>query len=112
MRSLRKIIEFILTETERKRFLLNLPFGPARGFGGISELVAQLTLGLMPEDFVLTPDQVKLLQQDNVVSAAATTERRTLNGLGLGAESFEALVPSYLTRYRKTGQFGTNDAFS
>ncbi len=74
--------------------------------------MAQLTLGLMPEDFVLTPDQVKLLQQDNVVSAVAATERRTLNGLGIGAEPFEALVPAYLTRYRKTGQFGTNDAFS
>jgi uncharacterized protein YbjT (DUF2867 family) len=112
VRSLREIIEFILAETERKRPLLTLPFGPARGFGGISELLAKLTLGLMPEDFVLTPDQVKLLQQDNVVSAAAVAERRTLNGLGIAAESFEALVPAYLTRYRKTGQFGTTGAFS
>jgi uncharacterized protein YbjT (DUF2867 family) len=112
VRSLREIIEFILAETERKRFLLTLPFGPARGFGGISELVAKLTLGLMPEDFVLTTDQVKLLQQDNVVSAAATTARRTLNGLGIAAESFGALVPTYLTRYRKSGQFGANSAFS
>ncbi|MEJ0049840.1 MAG: complex I NDUFA9 subunit family protein [Methylovirgula sp.] len=111
VRTLREIIEFILAETERKRFLMPLPFGPARGFGGISELVAKLTLGLMPEDFVLTTDQVELLQQDNVVSATAAAERRTLNGLGIAAESYEALVPTYLTRYRKTGQFGTNDAF-
>ncbi|HEY0146711.1 MAG TPA: complex I NDUFA9 subunit family protein [Methylovirgula sp.] len=111
VRSLREIIEFILAETERKRFLMSLPFGPARGFGGMSELVAKLTLGLMPEDFVLTTDQVELLQQDNVVSTAASTERRTLNGLGIAAESYEVLVPTYLTRYRKTGLFGTNDAF-
>ncbi len=39
---------------------MSLPFGPARGFGGMSELVAKLTLGLMPEDFVLTTDQVEL----------------------------------------------------
>jgi uncharacterized protein YbjT (DUF2867 family) len=112
VRSLREIIEFILAETGRKRFLLKLPFGPARGFGEINELLAKLTLGLMPEDFVLTTDQVKLLQQDNVVSAAAAAERRTLNGLGIAAESFEALVPTYLLRYRKAGQFGANGAFS
>jgi uncharacterized protein YbjT (DUF2867 family) len=112
VRSLREIIEFILAETGRKRFLLKLPFGPARGFGEINELLAKLTLGLMPEDFVLTTDQVKLLQQDNIVSAAAATERRTLNGLGIAAESFEALVPTYLLRYRKAGQFGANGAFS
>jgi uncharacterized protein YbjT (DUF2867 family) len=112
VRSLREIIEFILAETGRKRFLLTLPFGPARGFGEINELLAKLTLGLMPEDFVLTTDQVKLLQQDNIVSAAAATERRTLNGLGIPAESFEALVPAYLLRYRKAGQFGANGAFS
>ena len=110
VRSLREIIEFILAETERKRFLLTLPFGPARGFGAISELMARLTLGLMPEDFVLTPDQVKLLEQDNIVSAAAMAVRRTLNGLGIAAESFEALVPAYLLRYRKTGQFGADGA--
>ena len=110
VRSLREIIEFILAETERKRFLLTLPFGPARGFGAISELMARLTLGLMPEDFVLTPDQVKLLEQDNIVSAAAMAARRTLNGLGIAAESFEALVPAYLLRYRKTGQFGADGA--
>lgn len=112
VRSLREIIEFILAETERKGLLMTLPFGPARGFGAISELVAKLTLGLMPEDFVLTTDQVVLLQQDNVVSAAASGERRTLNGLGIAAESFETLVPAYLTRYRKGGQFGANGAFS
>ena len=111
VRSLRQIIEFILAETERKRFLLSLPFGPARGFAAISELFAKLMFGLMPEDFVLTPDQVTLLQQDNVVSAAASAERHTLNGLGIAAESFEALVPAYLLRYRKSGLFGANGAF-
>jgi NADH dehydrogenase len=111
VRTMREIIEFILAETQRKRLLINLPFGPAAGFAAMSELVAKLAFGLMPEDFILTPDQVKLLQTDNVVSAAATAERRTLNGLGIAPESFEALVPAYLMRYRKTGQFGANGAF-
>ena len=43
----------------------------------------------------------------NVVSAAAKAEGRTLQGLGIQPESIEAIVPSYLWRFRKTGQFRT-----
>jgi uncharacterized protein YbjT (DUF2867 family) len=111
VRTMREILEFILRETQRKRLLINLPWGPAGGFGAISELVAQLSFGLMPEDFVLTPDQVKLLKSDNVVSVEAAAQRRTLAGLGISPDSFEALVPAYLMRYRKTGQFAGDDAF-
>ncbi len=50
-------------------------------------------------------DQVKLLQGDNIVSPQAEAEGRTLRGLGIAPEPFETLVPSYLYRYRKTGQF-------
>ena len=53
----------------------------------------------------LTPDQVELLRTDNVVSEAAKTEVRTLQGLGIEPETIEAIVPSYLWRFRKTGQF-------
>ncbi len=54
---------------------------------------------------LLTPDQVELLRTDNVVSDAAKAEGRTLQGLGIQPESIEAIVPSYLWRFRKTGQF-------
>jgi hypothetical protein len=64
-----------------------------------------LPLGLLPEAFVLTPDQVELLRRDNVVSARASAEGRTLAGLEIAPESFETLVPSYLVRYRKFGRF-------
>jgi hypothetical protein len=50
-------------------------------------------------------DQVKLLRGDNIVSPQAEAEGRTLRGLGIAPEPFETLVPSYLYRYRKTGQF-------
>jgi hypothetical protein len=50
-------------------------------------------------------DQVKLLRGDNIVAPRAEAEGRTLRGLGIGPEPFETLVPSYLYRYRKTGQF-------
>src|SRR5262249_60632643 len=54
----------------------------------------------------LTPDQVKLLRADNVVSQQAERERRTLAAFGIEPTTIEAIVPTYLWRFRKTGQFG------
>ena len=56
---------------------------------------------------LLTPDQVEMLKTDNVVSAAAEREGRTLDGLGIEPTAMEVVVPSYLWRFRKTGQFKT-----
>jgi hypothetical protein len=39
------------------------------------------------------------------VSEAANAEGRTLKGFGLEPEPIEAIVPNYLWRFRKTGQF-------
>jgi NADH dehydrogenase len=39
------------------------------------------------------------------VSDAAIAEKRTLAGIGIMPEPVEAIVPSYLWRFRKTGQF-------
>jgi hypothetical protein len=54
----------------------------------------------------LTPDQVELLRGDSVVSDTAMRDQRTLQGLGITPETITAIVPSYLYRFRKTGQFG------
>jgi hypothetical protein len=59
---------------------------------------------------LLTPDQVELLKCDNVVSDAAKRDGRTLEGLSIRPESMEAIVPTYLWRFRKTGQFSPNTA--
>ena len=56
---------------------------------------------------LLSPDQVELLRTDNIVSADAVSQRRTLQGLGIVPETIEAVVPNYLWRFRKTGQFRT-----
>jgi NADH dehydrogenase len=44
---------------------------------------------------------VRLLQRDNVVSDGALT----LRDLGIVPESAEAILPTYLWRFRKTGEF-------
>ncbi|WP_036260034.1 complex I NDUFA9 subunit family protein [Methylocapsa aurea] len=108
--TLRRIIEFILEITERKRWLAPISFEQAKLIGGVTEFAKKASLGLFPELLTISPDQVELLQTDNVVSRQAIAERRTLDGLGITPESFEAFTPSYLYRYRKTGQFAVRRA--
>ena len=52
-----------------------------------------------------TPDQVDLLASDNVVSAEAEAEGRVLKALGVAPQAAEAIIPSYLVRFRRTGQY-------
>jgi len=101
----RKIMEFVLATIQRKRILAPMPFNIAESLGSVTEKLNTLLLGLLPADFVFTRDQVELLRHDNVVSAKAVAEGRTLAGLGLTPESVENIVPTYLYRYRKNGQF-------
>jgi NADH dehydrogenase len=61
-------------------------------------------MGLAPRP-MLTADQVEMLRHDNVVSGAALRERRTLEGLGIVPQGIGSIVPGYLYRYRKAGQF-------
>ena len=46
-----------------------------------------------------------LLAKDNVVSAEAEAEGRVLRGLGIVPQAADAIIPSYLVRFRKTGQY-------
>jgi NADH dehydrogenase len=94
--SFRELLEFTLRTVGRKRLLIPVPWPVARLQGQI--------LGLLPKP-LLTSDQVELLKINNVVSKEATTERRTLQGLGITPRGIEAIVPSYLYRYRRAGQF-------
>jgi NADH dehydrogenase len=92
--TLKDILELTLKETRRKRFLVPVPFGLARIKGAL--------LGMLPKP-LLTLDQVRLLESDNVVAADALT----LRDLGITPTAAEAIIPSYLWRFRKTGQFET-----
>jgi NADH dehydrogenase len=94
--SFRELMQFILTTIDRKRMLVPLPFPLAR----LKAMFLQFLPGKL-----LTPDQVESLRTDNVVSPQAVGEERTLQGLGIIPDSYEAIVPSYLWRFRKAGQF-------
>jgi NADH dehydrogenase len=96
VRSFKELMQYVLATIERKRLLVPLPFFVAK--------LQAMFLQFMPTP-LLTPDQVELLRVDNVVSEAAIAEERTLQGLGIEPEPIEAIVPSYLWRFRKAGQF-------
>jgi NADH dehydrogenase len=100
--TMREIMEVILATIERQRMLISLPFGLAK--------LQALFLQFAPGPLKLTPDQVALLRTDNVVSDAAKAAGLTLEGLGIAADSLEAIAPQYLWRFRAAGQFQKNNA--
>jgi len=90
--TLKEVMELTLKETRRNRLLLPIPFGLARVQGAV--------LGLLPKP-LLTLDQVRMLESDAVVSEGALTFR----DLGIVPEAPGAIIPSYLWRFRKHGEF-------
>lgn len=96
--SFKECLEEILKITHRERALVRLPWGLASIIGKIASFIPFI-------DPPLTGDQVILLKNDTIVSAEATSQKRTLAGIGIAPASVEALLPSYLTRYRPHGQY-------
>jgi len=88
----KEIMELVLAETRRKRYLVPVPWSVAEFQGKI--------LGKLPKP-LLTPDQVELLKRDNVVAPGAAT----LNDLGVNPTSAEVIIPTYLDRFRVGGRF-------
>lgn len=56
-------------------------------------------LGMLPNPMV-TMDQLRLLENDNIVGEGAT-----LADLGIAATPTEAIIPNYLMHYKPSGQF-------
>lgn len=92
IKTFRQIMEYILAITGRRRALVPVPFAIMR--------LNALFLQLLPKP-LLTVDQVRMLKVDTVVGPGAAT----LADLGIGPQAIEAVVPQYLERFRKSGQF-------
>jgi NADH dehydrogenase len=89
--SMRQVLRYILDVTGRQRPMIALP-------GGFVRLQARLG-ELLPTP-PLTRDQLILLGKDNVVSPNALG----FQALGIEPKAVEAIVPSYLARFRVGGQ--------
>lgn len=97
--TLRGLMERMLRIVMRRRLILNIPFGIARIMAPIMGAVQFLTLGIVKAPF--TKDQLINLGIDNVVSDDA----KGLGDLGVHPKAMEAILPSYLWRFRPSGQF-------
>jgi NADH dehydrogenase len=95
----RQLLDRVQEWSQRKRIDVPVPFWAAK-------LAALLTLPLPNRMRPLTVDQVRLLQDDNVLSADALAEGRTLAALDVEQpHTMETVVPSYLERFQPHGQY-------
>lgn len=105
VKTFKELMAYICEVTGRRRALMPLPAGLARLPATLTEVANDLTFGAVPPTVLLTRDQIKLLGADNLVSPNAIRDGLTFAGLGIEPQALEAIVPSYLYRFRKTGQF-------
>lgn len=96
----REIAELVRHETGRRTILAPLPVGLARGLGKVGQMAA----ALFPPP--LTVEMVELLTTDNVVSG----QLPGLAELGVQPTAVEPILPTYLYRFRKGGQFAEVEA--
>ncbi|MBI3435865.1 MAG: complex I NDUFA9 subunit family protein [Proteobacteria bacterium] len=96
-----ELMHYVLATVERRRLLVPLPFWLAR--------LQAKALQYLPRP-PLTPDQVELLKTDTVVSTAAANSGRTLAAFDIEPRTVAAIVPTYLWRYRRSGQFRNRSA--
>ncbi|MCX2724262.1 complex I NDUFA9 subunit family protein [Roseibium salinum] len=96
VKTFKECLEDMLKVTRRSRALIPIPFP-------VASLMARV-LQLLP-GAPLTVDQVEMLKSDNIVSAAATSEGRTLEGIGVKPGTLATILPTYLDRFRVRGQY-------
>lgn len=100
----KELLELTVSEMRTTRILIPVPFSIAPAFGFAGEL-----LGILPFlDPPITRDQVKLLKRDNVV--ASSPDIGTIADLGVQPKTVEAILPTYMVRFRKYGQFAEKPA--
>jgi NADH dehydrogenase len=97
--SFKALMELMLSEINKRRVLLPLPWPVAGVVGGLGDLAGMV---IAPP---ITSDQVTLLKSDNVVSGAYPG----LAELGITPATLEAVLPIYLYRYRRGGQYADQE---
>ena len=91
--SFKELMEILLTEIKKKRFLVSIPFGLAKFYSYFFQV--------MPNP-LLTPDQVEILKYNNIISG----DYPTLKDIGITGTAIQSILPKYIYRFRAGGQFG------
>lgn len=98
--TMRELMHRMLRVIHRRRLVVNLPFFVADIMGRSLDILQFLSIGLFTNN-ILTADQAILLRRDNVVGEGA----RGFHTLGLAPTAMDAVLDSYLYRYRPLGQY-------
>ena len=91
--SFKELMQILLNEIRKKRFLMPIPFGMAK--------FQSYFLQMLPTP-ILTPDQVEMLKHNNVVSG----DYKTLKNFKIESTTIQSILPKYIYRFRTGGQFG------
>lgn len=95
----KELLNFTLETIDRPRWLLPAPGPIALTMGFLGEMAGALPFVDPP----ITRDQVLMLKRDNVAGEGADLGH--LSDLEIAPTTVEAVVPGYLERYRRYGQF-------
>ena len=97
--SFKECMERMLEVIGRQRLLASMPFAIANMIGQFAQYLPNAPI---------TPDQVEMMKTDNVVSQSAVDAGKTLAGMDIAAAPLMSILPRYLVRFRKHGQFEAN----
>lgn len=98
--TVRELVSMTLKAVDRRRAVINLPFWLAGIGAGVLD-IAQFVTGGLFTNRMITRDQLHLLRDDNVVAKDA----RGFAELGIQPTAPEAVIDSYLWRFRPSGQY-------
>ena len=87
-----QLMNILLKEIQKRRFLIPIPFS-------IAKFMARI-LQLFPKPLITT-DQIEMLKEDNIVS----NNYGTLLDLNIEPTTIESILPHYIYRFRKGGEF-------
>ena len=93
--SFQNLMKIMLTEILRRNFLVPIPFWLAKGMALFLE---RIKIPFFLSEPLLTRDQVKLLEVDNVVGPSVLG----LIDLGISPTALEEILPMYMQRYRRS----------
>ncbi|MEO1919817.1 MAG: complex I NDUFA9 subunit family protein [Paracoccaceae bacterium] len=97
--TMRSLAQTVMNVTGRRRVVWAMPMWLAHKEAWSSEMIEKLSGGLIPA--IITRDQLKVLQVDNVVSKAAAD----LAAFGVEPTAMTSVLDGYLYHYRAKGQF-------
>lgn len=92
--SFKELMEILLIQIKKKRLLVNIPWG-------LAKFLSLFFLQALPGSLKITPDQIEILKQNNVVSS----HYPTLEDFGVSGTKIQNILPKMCLRFRTGGEF-------